>query len=197
MIRSISASSSSTVSAGYQQHQRISSISVSAASVHQQHQRISSISRSAASADQQHQCISYMHRMGYLPIYINSGHISLYTLTPPDMLRHHQTCSRHHQTCTRHHQIPPDMRHIYYKYWHQCSKSIYIGINADVTDAGQSTSEDRATQLLICEPLSFAICLLSLLTLTMHFLSTVRHWLQAEAECHLESSTLISAFLYL
>ena len=49
------------------------------------------------------------------------------------------------------------MRHIYYKYWHQCSKSIYIGINADVTDAGQSTSEDRATQLLICEPLSFTI----------------------------------------
>ena len=37
-------------------------------------------------------------------------------------------------------------------------KSIYIGINAHVTDAGrQTTSEDRATQLLICEPLSFAI----------------------------------------
>ena len=56
------------------------------------------------------------------------------------------------------------MRHIYYKYWHQCSKSIYIGINADVTDAGRDgtgrTSEDRATQLLICEPLSFAICCL-------------------------------------
>ena len=52
------------------------------------------------------------------------------------------------------------MHHIYYKYWHQCSKSIYIGINADVTDAGRTgrtTSEDRATQLLICEPLSFAI----------------------------------------
>ena len=29
------------------------------------------------------------------------------------------------------------MHHIYYKYWHQCSKSIYIGTNADVTDAGQ------------------------------------------------------------
>ena len=39
-----------------------------------------------------------------------------------------------------------------------CSKSIYIGINADVTDAGRDgTSEDSATQLLICEPLSFAI----------------------------------------
>ena len=36
-------------------------------------------------------------------------------------------------------------------------KSIYIGINAHVTDAGQTTSEDRATQLLICESLSFAI----------------------------------------
>ena len=39
-------------------------------------------------------------------------------------------------------------------------KSIYIGINAHVTDAGrtnkQTTSEDRATQLLICEPLSLA-----------------------------------------
>ena len=40
-------------------------------------------------------------------------------------------------------------------------KSIYIGINAHVTDAGrtdeQTTSKDRATQLLICEPLSLAI----------------------------------------
>ena len=37
-------------------------------------------------------------------------------------------------------------------------KSIYIGINAHVTDAGrQTTSEDRATQFLICEPLSLAI----------------------------------------
>ena len=40
-------------------------------------------------------------------------------------------------------------------------KSIYIGINAHVTDAGRTdkrtTSEDRATQLLICEPLSLAI----------------------------------------
>ena len=40
-------------------------------------------------------------------------------------------------------------------------KSIYIGINAHVTDAGQTnkqtTSEDRATQLLICEKLSLAI----------------------------------------
>ena len=40
-------------------------------------------------------------------------------------------------------------------------KSIYIGINAHVTDAGQTnkrtTSEDRATQLLICEPLSFVM----------------------------------------
>ena len=36
-------------------------------------------------------------------------------------------------------------------------KSIYIGINAHVTDAGrQTTSEYRATQLLICEPLSLA-----------------------------------------
>ena len=30
-------------------------------------------------------------------------------------------------------------------------------IGGDVTDAGRTTSKDRATQLLICEPLSFAI----------------------------------------
>ena len=36
-----------------------------------------------------------------------------------------------------------------------------VEISGDVTDAGrtnkQTTSKDRATQLLICEPLSFAI----------------------------------------
>ena len=32
-------------------------------------------------------------------------------------------------------------------------------ISGDVTDAGRTTSEDRATQLLICESLSFAITL--------------------------------------
>ena len=36
-------------------------------------------------------------------------------------------------------------------------QSIHIGINAHVTDAGRTTSEHRATQLLICESLSFAI----------------------------------------
>ena len=45
-------------------------------------------------------------------------------------------------------------------------KSIYIGINAHVTDAGQTnkqtTSEYRATQLLICEKLSLAIWLTSI-----------------------------------
>ena len=32
-----------------------------------------------------------------------------------------------------------------------------VEITGDVTDAGRTTSKDRATQLLICEPLSFAI----------------------------------------
>ena len=49
------------------------------------------------------------------------------------------------------------MRHIYYKYWHQCSKSLNIGINADGTGRDGTTSKHRATQLLICELLSFAI----------------------------------------
>ena len=142
-------------------HQPISSISVSAASAasaYLQHQCISSISASAVLAHQQHQRISYMHRMGYLPIYINSGHISLYTLTPPDML---QTPPDMLQTPPDMHQTPPDIMlwfWKYYIYWHQCLKLIYIDINAHVTDTGQTTttSDDRATLLLICASLSFA-----------------------------------------
>ena len=34
-----------------------------------------------------------------------------------------------------------------------------VEISGDVTDAGRTTSEDRKTQLLICESLSFAITL--------------------------------------
>jgi len=44
--------------------------------------------------------------MGYLPIYINSGHISLYTLTPPDML---QTPPDMLQTPPDMLQTPPDL----------------------------------------------------------------------------------------
>ena len=92
----------------------ISSISASAASVHQ-HQRISSISASATSAHQhqQHQCIGYGHWKIYLPIYIKSGHISLYPLTspdelqtlpdmlqtPPDTIRYGPDTTRYHHTC--------------------------------------------------------------------------------------------------
>ena len=43
----------------------------------------------------------------YTSIY--SGHISLYTLTPPDTTRHASDATRHHQTCSRHHQTLPDI----------------------------------------------------------------------------------------
>ena len=36
-------------------------------------------------------------------------------------------------------------------------KQHIVGISGDVTDAGQSTREDRATPLLICELLTLAI----------------------------------------
>ena len=94
----------------HQQYQHISK------TVHQKHQQFSSISASAPSAHQQQHCISSIsilavkctgrHVCPYTSI--NSGHISLYTLTPQDTTihasdttRHHQTCSRHHQTSTR------------------------------------------------------------------------------------------------
>ena len=110
--RCISSISTSAASA-HQKHQHISSISASSASAHQQHQRISSISATAASVHQQHQCISYRHWKRYLPIYIKSGHISLYPLTspdklqtppdmlqtPPDTIRHGPDTTRYHHTC--------------------------------------------------------------------------------------------------
>ena len=99
----ISSISASTASA-HQQRQHIRSINGSAASAHQQHQRISSISGSAASAHQQHQCIGDMYRKRYLPIYIKSGHISLYPLKPPDQTPD----TRHHQTPSDMVQTPPD-----------------------------------------------------------------------------------------
>ena len=103
----------------HQKDQRISSISASA---HQQLQRISSISASAASAHQQHQQHQRISSISILAASvactgrdicpytsINSDHISLYTLTPPDTTRHASDTTRHHQTCIRHHQTPPDM----------------------------------------------------------------------------------------
>ena len=91
----------------HQQHQCISvinsiiSISALATLVHK---CIRSISPSVASADQQHQCIGYRHRKRYLPIYIWSGHIRLYPLTPPVML---QTTPDMLQTPSDMVQIPP------------------------------------------------------------------------------------------
>ena len=41
--------------------------------------------------------------------------------------------------------------------WFYGLKHHIVEISGDVTDAGQTTSKDRATQLLICELLSFAI----------------------------------------
>ena len=64
--------------------------------------------------------------------------------TAPDTTRYHQTCV------------------IYII--NTGSKSIYIGINADVTDAGRTGRDEQQakielyTQLLICELLSFAMC---------------------------------------
>ena len=73
---------------------------------------ISSISASAASVHQ-HQRIGYGHWKIYLPIYIISGHISLYPLTspdelqtlpdmlqtPPDTIRYGPDTTRYHHTC--------------------------------------------------------------------------------------------------
>ena len=86
----------------YDQH--FSSISAAAASAHQQHQRISSNSASAATLHQQHQRISSISILAasgrdicpYTSI--NSDHVSLYTLTPPDTTRHASDTTRHHQT---------------------------------------------------------------------------------------------------
>ena len=109
----------------------------------------------------QHQRIGYGHWKIYLPIYIKSGHISLYPLTSPDEL----------QTLPDMLQTPPDTirygpdRPDTTRYHHTCImydlyglKHHTVEISGDVTDPdGQPTSKYRATQLLICEPLSFAI----------------------------------------
>ncbi len=123
---------------------------------------ISSISLSAASVYQQHQCICYRHWKIYLPIYIKSGHISLYPLTspdelqtPPDMLQTPPDTIRHGPDTTRHHH--PCIMYGLYGLKHHI-----VEISGDVTDADgrtndQTTRKHRATQLLICEALSFAI----------------------------------------
>ena len=135
-----------------------SSIIWSVASVHQQHQGIS-ISASVASVHQQHQCIGYRHWKIYLPIYIKSGHISLYPLTspdelqtPPDMLQTPPDTIRHGPDTTRYH-------HTCIMYGLYGLKHHIVEISGDVTDPdGRTTTrKDRATQLLICEKLSLAI----------------------------------------
>ena len=65
--------------------------------------------------------------------------------TPPDTIRHGPDTTRHHHTCIM--------------YGLYGLKHHIVEISGDVTDAGrdgtgQTTSKDRATQLLICEPLS-------------------------------------------
>ena len=52
-----------------------------------EHQRISASAASVALTVHQLLALERISSRYYLPIYINSGHISLYTLTPPDMLQ--------------------------------------------------------------------------------------------------------------
>ena len=98
---------------------------------------LSASASSTASAHQQHRCIGYMHRKRYLPIYVKSGHISLYPLTPPEMLqtppdmlqtppdtiRHGPDTNRYHQTCIM--------------YGLYGLKHHIVEISGDVTDAGR------------------------------------------------------------
>ena len=143
----------------HQQHQHISSISASAASAHQQHQRNSSISAPAASVHQLQaleKISAHIHQVrSYQSISINI------TRRAPDTTRHAPDTTRHHQTWSRHHQIPPHMHHV----WFVWSKTSYSGDKwrchwcgrTDKRTNEQTTSKYRATQLLIWEPLSFAI----------------------------------------
>ena len=110
---------------------------------------ISSISASTVSAalpHQQHQCIGYRLQKRYLPIYIKSGHISLYPLTPPDMfqtppdklqtppdtIRHGPDTTRYHHTCIMY-GLYGLKHHIY----------TIVEIRGDVTDAGRMTNDDN------------------------------------------------------
>ena len=118
-----------SVASVYRQHQRIS-ISSSAASAHQQHQQ-----------HQQHQCIGYRHWKIYLPIYIKSGHISLYPLTspdelqtPPDMLQTPPDTIRHGPDTTRYH-------HTCIMYGLYGLKHHIVEISGDVTDPDGRTDE--------------------------------------------------------
>ena len=154
---------SASAASAHQQHHWINSLSVSEASAHQQHQcisssstsahqqlqRISSISATAASVHQQHQCISYRHWKIYLPIYIKSGHISLYPLTspdklqtPPDMLQTPPDTIRHGPDTTRYH-------HTCIMYGLYGLKHHTVEISGDVTDPdGQPTEQQAKIELL-------------------------------------------------
>ena len=102
------------------------------------------------------------HWKGYLPICIKSGHISPYPLispdklqTPPDMVQTPTDPIRHGPDTTRYH-------HTCIMYGLYGLKHHIVQISGDVTDADgrttkQPTRKHRATQLLIWEPLSFAI----------------------------------------
>ena len=125
------------------EHQCISSISVSTASVHQQPKQHQHISTSAALAHQQHQCIGYRHWKIYLPIYIKSGHISLYPLTspdelqtPPDMLQTPPDTIRYGPDTTRYH-------HTCIMYGLYGLKHHIVEISGDVTDADGRTNKQQ------------------------------------------------------
>ena len=98
---------------------------------------------------------AHIHQVrSYQPISINT------TRHVPDTTRQASDTTRHHQTWSRHHQTPPHMHHV----WFVWSKTSYSGdkwrchrCGTDGRTNERTTSKDRATQLLICEPLSFAI----------------------------------------
>ena len=117
--------------------------------MHQQHQRISSISSSVTD-----------FRKNICP-YTSSQVISAYISpdllqTPPDKIQTPPDTIRHGPDTTTHHQIPPHMHNV----WLLLSKTSYSRDKWRCHRCGtdeRTISEDRATQLLICEPLSFAI----------------------------------------
>ena len=99
-----------------------------------------------------------VHRKRYLPIYIKSYQsISINTTRHrPDTTRHAPDTIRHGPDTTRHHQMPPHMHNV----WFVWSKTSYSGDKWRFHRCGvaqTTTSKDRATQLLICEQLSFAM----------------------------------------
>ena len=124
-------------------------LSTTAASFDQQHQCISSISASAASLEK---ISAHIHQFRpHQSISINI------TRRAPDTTRHAPDTTRHHQTWSRHHQIPPHMHHV----WFVWSKTSYSWDKVEMSlmrTAVRTNKQQRKIGLLsFWEPLSFAI----------------------------------------